>query len=369
MAVPNTVTWEAEPHTVAKHAILQCYLEAWFPILASRHDRLIYLDGFAGPGRYSKGEDGSPVIALKVAANHQAELRSQLVFIFVEELMDRAAWLRDKEIPALNLPQNFFVRVYQERFAQVLTSALDDLDAKGLTMAPTFAFIDPFGVSGLPFQLIRRLLKRPRCEAFITFMTSTVQRFVTELPEQVNELVGDPSAAEKIRTARDRVATARELYERSLLLAARHVRFFQMRDTNDRPIYDLFFATNSDKGHEKMKEAMWKVDATGSFKFSDGLDPDQTVLFSADPGPGVAGRLWNEFRGRTVDAGDVYAYTGRRPTSGNTHTSRLTCLRAVVALGSDGSRSNHSSAMVQGADPRPSRKARSCTLLASAGAP
>jgi hypothetical protein len=135
-----------------------------------------------------------------------------------------------------------------------------------------------------------------------------VQRFVTELPEHVNELVGDPAAAEKIRTAPDRVATARALYEGSLRLAARHVRFFQMRDTNDRPIYDLFFATNSDKGHEKMKEAMWKVDASGSFKFSDGLDPDQTVLFSTDPGLGVAGRLWNEFRGRTVDARDLYAY-------------------------------------------------------------
>jgi len=36
------------------------------------------------------------------------------------------------------------------------------------TLAPTFAFIDPFGFSGIPFTLIERLLKCKRSEAFVT---------------------------------------------------------------------------------------------------------------------------------------------------------------------------------------------------------
>jgi hypothetical protein len=48
--------------------------------------------------------------------------------------------------------------------------------------------------------------------------------------------------------------------------------------------YFLFFATNNLKGLEKMKEAMWKVDDTGSFQFSDHYDARGLMsLFSAQP--------------------------------------------------------------------------------------
>ena len=59
--------WPAEPHTLAKHAILKEYLKAWMPILSRQSARVhapgrevLFVDGFAGPGRYSGGEPGSP---------------------------------------------------------------------------------------------------------------------------------------------------------------------------------------------------------------------------------------------------------------------------------------------------------------------
>ena len=65
MAAPQTTVWELEPHTRAKHAILKRYLQAWTPTLSlGGFPQIAYIDGFAGPGKYSKGEDGSPVIAL-----------------------------------------------------------------------------------------------------------------------------------------------------------------------------------------------------------------------------------------------------------------------------------------------------------------
>ena len=83
------VTWSIEPHTQAKHEILKYYLGAWFPILASIQRRLLYIDGFAGPGEYKGGEDGSPIIALKVAKDHKLSGKLQhpgmeLVFFFIE---------------------------------------------------------------------------------------------------------------------------------------------------------------------------------------------------------------------------------------------------------------------------------------------
>lgn len=58
MSTPKETLWTIEPHTVAKHEILQRYLSAWFAILGNSFPRILYLDAFCGPGRYSGGEVG-----------------------------------------------------------------------------------------------------------------------------------------------------------------------------------------------------------------------------------------------------------------------------------------------------------------------
>ena len=62
MSKPLGTVWDLEPHTAKKREILSRYFQAWLPILARWNSRVLYIDGFAGPGEYSKGEDGSPVI-------------------------------------------------------------------------------------------------------------------------------------------------------------------------------------------------------------------------------------------------------------------------------------------------------------------
>ena len=56
-----------------------------------------------------------------------------------------------------------------------------------------------------------------------------------------------------------------------------------MRNDHDLTDYYLFFATNNPLGLKKMKEAMWKVDKSGEFRFSDATDPNQLVLFGNEP--------------------------------------------------------------------------------------
>lgn len=65
MAKPTETVWRIEAHTNAKHRILRGYLDAWLPIMSANNGRLVYIDGFAGPGVYADGEPGSPIIALK----------------------------------------------------------------------------------------------------------------------------------------------------------------------------------------------------------------------------------------------------------------------------------------------------------------
>jgi hypothetical protein len=195
--------------------------------------------------------------------------------------------------------------VHEAEFEVALTAMLDYLDREKAHLAPTFAFIDPFGITGLPLELIQRLLHHEKAEVLITFMNHVIERWATELPEQTDRLIGVPGAAAVIAAAPDRIARARELYAASLQRAARFVRFFEMRNTKNRPIYDLFFATNHPLGHYRMKCAMWKADESGLFRFSDGVDPNQLTLLGADPAPRLAEDLATAFRGRNVYAEDV----------------------------------------------------------------
>jgi len=87
---PDSTQWPLEPHTAAKHEILRRYLNAWFPILGSHHGRVVFLDGFAGPGIYSHGEPGSPIVALRTLFEHSYfhQLKCEFVFWFLESRRD-----------------------------------------------------------------------------------------------------------------------------------------------------------------------------------------------------------------------------------------------------------------------------------------
>ena len=179
MTAPKTIVWELEPHTRAKHAILRRYLQAWTAILLQGGFRqILYIDGFAGPGRYAGGEEGSPIIAVKVALQHRNDIKGKIVFLFVERDEDRAAVLKDC-VDALPLPPNLRAKVAAGKtFEEAFEELKRFYTMRGRNLPPTFAFIDPFGWTGAPFSAIEFILKQPRCEVFVTFMYEEINRFI-----------------------------------------------------------------------------------------------------------------------------------------------------------------------------------------------
>ena len=83
MAPPKTKLWELEPHTIGKHLVLRAYLDAWFPILSSWKKRILFIDGFAGPGEYTGGEEGSPQIGMRALVDHSAKIDAEVVLFFI----------------------------------------------------------------------------------------------------------------------------------------------------------------------------------------------------------------------------------------------------------------------------------------------
>jgi three-Cys-motif partner protein len=310
MTKPSETLWEIEPHTKAKHEILGRYLGAWFAILGSKIPRIIYIDGFCGPGKYLGGEDGSPIIALKEALKQPVLRNSKVSFLFIDERADRIDHLKNEidhlksETSFLTIPPNFYVDAKVNEFENTLTTILDDLQKDGHHLAPTFAFVDPFGFKGAPFSLIKRLLENSKTEVFVNIMVDFINRFIehpTPITHQhIKQLLGaSDTEIDQIINSQDRISAFRQFYQNKLRQYAKFVRFFEMRDYRNKVIYYLFFASNHRLGHKKMKEAFWKVDSQSGFKFSDRTDPKQDVLFELDPSMSLKEVLKKHFAGTT----------------------------------------------------------------------
>jgi three-Cys-motif partner protein len=308
VTAPRDTTWPIEEHTLTKHKILERYLQGWLPVMAKTNGRIHFLDGFAGPGRYSGGEIGSPLIALQSLLKHphfaKANNQRKVVFSFFEKEERRADALR-AELKRVTLPNWVSCAVFDGEFAPLLSSILDKFEAEGNQLAPTFAFIDPFGFAGVPMDLIARIARNAKCECFINFMYEEINRFlsVPTVAEHYDALFGTPKWREIVDETdpdrrRDRIA---DLYRKQLETVAgfKYVREFQMVNRGNRTKYFLYFATKSEKGLSLMKAAMWKADPGGGATFSDRTNENQVVLF--EPSPDLAllrSMLTERFRGK-----------------------------------------------------------------------
>lgn len=311
--------WPIEPHTRAKHEILRYYLKAWFPILSRWSGRIIYLDGFAGPGVYAGGEDGSPVIALQTAVEHKLRKRfTEIMFFFIEKDPKRAYLLTqvlEKRFP--NLPKNIKYGVRDAEFAPTLEEVLNELEKQGSKLAPTFAFLDPFGFSGFPMKLIGRMMSYEKCEVLITFMAGFVKRFLDELREPaLNALFATQEwkKAGSISDSEKRLRFLLDLYERQLknVGGAEYVRSFGMIGPYNQVIYYLVYGTKHWKGLKVMKDAMWKVDRRGNYTFSDLTDVNQKYIIDYQSEshwvPKAAQMVYNKFRGQTVNEIEIHQF-------------------------------------------------------------
>lgn len=306
--VTRSALWNREPHTAAKHELLRKYLGAWFPILGGTRGRVVFLDGFAGPGVYQGGEPGSPIIALSALLDHSYFSRlSKCEFHFVFNELDpvrfdllRSTLLEDERRRG-GWPVNVKVTAANESFGSVAR----ELASLGRQLAPTFAFIDPFGYRDLEMSVLADLLAAEHCELFCYFDYNSANRFATagNVDDRFEALFGttdfkNAPAAGSAERGRFLIS----LFERQLVAVAKftYVQSFAMRNRSGNLGNYLVFATRSLKGLDVMKQAMWKIDPSGEYAFSDKL-AGQQVLFAESPDTSPLKRaLMQTFGGQSV---------------------------------------------------------------------
>jgi three-Cys-motif partner protein len=305
-----------------KHEIIKQYLKGWFPKMIlgpGGCKRLLFIDTHAGRGRHLHGELGSPLVALNALLEHKwrDKLLSQteVHFYFVERDDNNVNALR-QELANVPLPTHVSAVADTGDCFAIIQGAIDKLESKGGSMAPSFLFVDPYGFK-LPGKLLHKLLSYPKVELFVNViwreLDMAMQQFhAVPKPKPPSKAglfssEGDAEDVDRSRSPTDKASleatlnsvfdgdgwrkiTAVEADDRADACAelfrqvtgARWGTTFRMID-NGRIRYFLLHLTNHDAGRDLIKDSMWQVCPDGGFSASKSDHPKQVVLIQSVP--------------------------------------------------------------------------------------
>jgi three-Cys-motif partner protein len=288
MPVKGEVPWPCEEHTGAKHDIYRRYLERWFPILlagSNAYPSVTYAEGFSGPGVYSGGELGSPVIAMRALIDNVLATKGVARFVFIDDdqrCVDmlaptlRAAF-PDRPRSDAAMP----VKIVKGTCVDHLEATLDTMNAWG---QPIFANLDSWGNAPVPYKLLQRLASNVSSEVIVTLFPQHFVRFVSDLGKAGDEVFGgDPHW----RTVADLAPKAKSrhiltCYRQALRAAGfPFLLDFELIPRKGQPLY-LIFGTGHHLGVKKMKDSLWEVDRAQGVGFRDPRDEQAETLFDMD---------------------------------------------------------------------------------------
>jgi three-Cys-motif partner protein len=197
---------QATPQSSTKLRIFRAYLQPWAAKLGSkpRNARLVVVDGFAGRGRYLDGSPGSPEIAMQLARAAVSDARSYRVqCMFGESRQRNQSVLRE------------IIGLYPEASAPLIEDdfweRIDDVQAF-VALDPALIFIDPFGLAGLRFDRLVKLVDGMgrNVDLIVNLRTPAAPRLAAELRLKVTQAVGSDDWS---------VDTVSEVFRRNLAAA------------------------------------------------------------------------------------------------------------------------------------------------------
>jgi three-Cys-motif partner protein len=301
--------WEYPEHTGAKHEILRRYLGAWLTILGRgkkgstfRHNVLVLVDGFAGRGRYMKGQSGSPAIMFEAAVRVADAGYAQEVLVRCSEPNAKNFAILEEVCADLQGDETRVrIRPTQEKFQDIADRLIGYLAGKD-TPPPTFVMVHPYGVRGIRLETLRQLLDFPRVGVLLTFMVRDPARFLKEenYAEPLTELFGGAawrSCEDDVNRPECLMLCFRETVVPHVAKYAIPFRVYQ--DEKRTVLYYLVHMTNNDLGMRKMKEVMVKRSGTMTFWPITVEDPNQIGFAElereSEPYPTLQKRLTSRY--------------------------------------------------------------------------
>lgn len=324
-----------QDHSEAKLRILDNYVITWLRKITLGPfggEKALVIDGFSGTGVYDNDKDGSPIRLVKHAMNFYDQAKKygwpepKLLLLFIEgseenynTLLHNIYRLTNLDLSGVSIFRSIpnyptiEISCHNGSFEDVLGSILNSIRS-GYTLIPSFCFIDPFGFSATPFELIERYLKNNKSEILFNFIYEETNRFITAKDPKIQEHmkkhfgVDNPTVLTELVTNKKGVVRKEivvDFYSRQLKenTDIKYILTFEIKK-NGRTKLILFYGTKNLVGLKTMKKAMWKVDDTGLYMFDDRKKPDEIKFeFTKDLEDEImfadlAGQIKEKFNGK-----------------------------------------------------------------------
>jgi len=238
-----------------KHRLLQRYMGQFGAMTGYRGGRLVYLDGYAGRGRYESGDPGSAELVLRLAA-HFKETRGDRWTVFLTERAKSSFGDLERVV------EEYRCRGIDARALNVEVEDAIDQVIDAAHGVPLFLFLDPCGL-GLPLGRLVEILNRrpeakPPTEVLLNFSMDAVRRLGglavkpsggSAAERRMDQAVGDTWWRKLLDDHGPELGPGRIADEFSQRLA-REVRMQVenvpvRRRAHHKPIYNLVFGTRS----------------------------------------------------------------------------------------------------------------------------
>ena len=141
---------EKKAWSVVKDELLRCYFMPYVSKILHTHRPLVYIDCFAGKGKFDDGNLGSPLIALEVidkCLESTSMESTQIDAIFID--LNYADDLRN------NLKKYPWVKIISGKYENNIANVL-----KGKERCNVFLYIDPYGIKALNCSIFDELSKK-----------------------------------------------------------------------------------------------------------------------------------------------------------------------------------------------------------------
>jgi three-Cys-motif partner protein len=295
--------WVYSQHTQAKHEILRRYLGAWFAILGHQNPLLVILDGFAGKGKYTTGEAGSPQIIFDRAVQVVEDGHARRVEVRCVEL-DPTNYAELAQLCGSLKHEKVRIEARHGAFADSANHLAEWAEGKSYS-PPIFVTADPYGFRGVPLNVVRRLMQIDRVEVMVTFMARDMSRFLNEpnVEKPMTEFFGG-DAWRACSGAEDRPECLLLRYREVVLASVADyvIPFRVFEDERKTVLYYLVHLTNNDRGMREMKEAMVAESSDMTFWPVTVRPRDQLAMDVAEqaPFPSLQDHLLDKYEGRTM---------------------------------------------------------------------
>lgn len=299
-----------QPHSIAKHRILESYLAAYFQTLVSSPNqdvlRLSLVDGFAGGGLYTHSDTrelvkGSPFICLNatkeadflINKNRQKQVKLDVSYFFVEA--DRHAHLHlDKVLRnegyASQLGNSIHLR--HAKFQDEADGIIEFIKKKSPRNGRSIFILDQYAYKDVPKHLIQKIFKNlPSAEIILTFGVDSFLNFAGDKgpSQKLLDKIGMPDMLqgrtfEEIKSSEQnwRLFIQSSLY-RNLVeqCGAKHYTPFFIRNKKGHGDYWLIHLSQHHRARDVMTEVHW--DNNNYFIHYGGAGLDMFHMVGYDP--------------------------------------------------------------------------------------